>query len=196
MVDTAGTAEVRHGETGELLRRARAGDRSAIDRLVTDLTPLLWNIARARGLGREAAADVVQATWISFLENLNEIRSPDAVAGWLVTVARRHAQKARARQRRIELVEPNDLTGQPDPDTAVDAALADREQYQCLWDNLRKLPPTCQEMLRILAATGRTARRDVLEVLDMPPGSIGPTRIRCLHKLRALLQADPRWNPK
>jgi RNA polymerase sigma factor (sigma-70 family) len=192
----ARAAEIDHREVGELLCRARAGDRAALDQLVRKLTPLVWNVARARGLDRESASDVVQATWLAFLENMHAIRSPMAVAAWLVTVARHQAQRMRITARRVDLVEPNDLSLKPDPAPGFEAALANREQYQCLWENLRKLPPTCQELLRILAFTGHTSRCQVLEVLDMPPGSIGPNRIRCLKKLRALLQADPRWNPQ
>jgi RNA polymerase sigma factor (sigma-70 family) len=193
---TSGAAKISHGEVGELLCRARAGDRVALDQLVRQLTPLVWNVARARGLDKESASDVVQATWLAFLENLHAIRSPMAVAAWLVTVTRNQAQRSRSAARRVEFVEPNDLSLEPDPVAGFETAVADREQYRCLWENLRELPPTCQELLRILAFTGHTSRRQVLEVFDMPPGSIGPTRIRCLKKLKDLLQADPRWDPQ
>ena len=192
--DAMQPAEIRRRETGELLCRARAGDRAALDRLVERLTPLVWNVARAQGLGKEAASDIVQTTWVAFLENLHVIRTPESLAGWLVTVTRRHAQRMRQAERRVELVEPHRLTDEPDPVADASTDLVNREQYHCLWENLQKLSPTCQELLRILAFTGRTSHRTVLNVLEMPHGSIGPTRGRCLNKLRTLLQNDSRWS--
>jgi len=192
--DVAQPAEMRRRETGELLRRARAGDRTALEQIVERLTPLVWNVARAQGLGKESAADAVQATWVMLLENWYVIRSPEALAGWLVIVTRRNARAIRTTERRVELVEPHHLTDDPDPVAGLDTDLVNRERYRCLWDNLQKLPPTCQELLRILAFTGHTSHRTVLNVLDMPHGSIGPTRGRCLNKLRTLLQNDPRWD--
>ena len=121
-------------------------------------------------------------------------RSPESLTGWLVTVTRHNARKIRATERRVELVEPHRLTEEPDPLAHIDTDLLDRERYRCLLENLRKLPPTCQVLLRILAFTGHTSSRTVLDVLDMPPGSIGPTRGRCLAKLRTLLENDPRWS--
>jgi RNA polymerase sigma factor (sigma-70 family) len=190
------TTEITRYESGELLRLARDGDRAALDQLVERFTPLVWNVARAQGLGTESAFDAVQTTWVSLLENVQLIRSPEALAGWLVTVTRRNAQRLRMIERRVTLVAPPDLADQPDPAADVDADLVNREQDRCLWENLQKLPPTCRELLRILAVTGHTSHRTVRTVLDMPHGSIGPTRGRCLDKLRALLHNDPRWNPR
>ena len=96
-------AEVGHRDVGELLCRASAGDRAALDQLVTELTPLVWNVARARGLDKESASDVVQTTWLAFLENMHAIRSPMAVAAWLVTVARHQAQRVHIAARRVNL---------------------------------------------------------------------------------------------
>lgn len=188
--------EVHRQETGELLRQARTGDRAALNQLIERLTPLVWNVARAQGLGPDSAADATQLTWIAFLQNMHLVRSPESLAGWLVTVTRRNAQRMRATERRVELVEPHRLTDQPDPLARIDTDIIDREQYRCLWENLNKLPPNCRELLRILAFTGHTSRRTVQDALDMPPGSIGPTRGRCLAKLRILLENDPRWGPQ
>lgn len=188
--------QTRRQSNGELLRRARTGDRAALRQLIERLTPLVWNVARAQGLGAESAADATQQTWITFLQNMHLIRSPESLTGWLATVTRHNARKMRAAERRVELVEPHRLTDEPDPLADIDTDLVNREQHRCLWENLRKLPPACQELLRILAFTGHTSSRTVRDVLDMPPGSIGPTRGRCLAKLRTLLENDPRWSSR
>src|SRR4051812_27523451 len=90
------------------LERARAGDRSAIDEIVTQLNPLLWHVVRAQGLGPEESADVVQTTWLEFLRRIDEIRSPQALTAWLVTAARREAWHVRGRSRR-EVADPSPI---------------------------------------------------------------------------------------
>jgi RNA polymerase sigma factor (sigma-70 family) len=179
---------------GELLRLARMGDSRAFDEIVKRMTPLLWNVARAQGLDREAAADVVQDAWTTLLQKLDAIRSPDALAGWLVTVTRREARKVRTRLRRYDLGEPGTFMELPDPADAMDDRVVDRDQYQCLRRNLGKLGTRCQELLRIVAFVERPDYQEVSKALGMPRGSIGPTRGRCLSQLRALLDEDPTWS--
>src|SRR5215468_2057530 len=97
--------EIRRRQLGLLLSRARAGDRRAFDEIIERLMPLVWNVARAQGLSRETASDVVQTTWLQLLEHLNDIREPEALAAWLVAVTRREARRMRTAQRRDELIE-------------------------------------------------------------------------------------------
>lgn len=194
-------------ETGELLRRTRAGNRAALDQLIERLTPLAWNIARAQGLGKEAASGAVQGTWVALLNNMHLIESPEALTDRLITITRRNARAIRTTTRRVEPAEPRELTDEPDPTvTSFDNAivsdhvnslannLISRERYRCLWENLQKLPRTCQEMLRILAFTAHTDQSAALNVLDMQHDGIGSACIRCLNELRTLLQNDPRWS--
>jgi len=176
------------------LDRARAGDRTALDDIVRELNPLLWHVARAQGLAAEEAADVVQTTWLELLRRLNEIRSPNALTGWLVTTARREAWRVRDRLRQRT----------PDGTAVVESAVDDGpeppehllrgERDRVLWRQFRLLPQRCQTLLRIVAQVDRPDYAQVAEALDMPRGSIGPTRGRCLAKLRELLQADPAWS--
>jgi len=186
--------ELRRRQLGRMLLRARAGDRRALDEIVDRLMPLVWNVARAQGLDSESAADVVQASWVTLLEHLSDIRSPEALAGWLITVTRREARKVRDGLRRVELGEPAAFTDLPDPSTDLEEWVADRDQYYCLWRNLRKLSARCQELLRIVAFVDRPNYTAVSEKLGMPRGGVGPTRGRCLTKLRSLLAADPTWS--
>ena len=188
--ETPGQARAR--ELGDLLLRARAGDRRCLDEIVDRLMPLVWNVARAQGLDSEAASDVVQSTWVTLLEHLQDIRTPQALAGWLVTVTRREARRVRAELRRdvVGGVPPD----RPDPAADIEAAVADREQYRGLWRNLKLLPPRCQELLRIVAFADRPDYWLIAEQLGMARGSIGPTRGRCLAKLKELLAADSTWS--
>ncbi len=176
------------------LDRARAGERAALDEVVRELNPLLWRVARAQGLDVEEAADVVQTTWLELLRNLDDIRSPQALTAWLVTTARREAWRTRERSRRHAPDGVPVLEAIPDPGLEPDERLLAEERDRVLWRHFHRLPERCQELLRIVAQVHRPDYDVVAAALDMPRGSIGPTRGRCLAKLRELLRADPGWS--
>lgn len=186
-------AAARATRVAGLFERARDGDRSALDDLVRELNPLLWHVVRAQGLGTEEAADVVQTTWLQLLRRLTEIRSPQALTAWLVTTAKRQAWHTRTQLRS----RPTDGTEVMDGLAGAEPAAADlveaAERRRVLWRHLRQLPDRCRELLRIVAFVDRPDYSAVAEALAMPRGSIGPTRGRCLAKLRELLLADPAW---
>lgn len=174
------------------LERARGGEREALDDVVRELNPLLWHVARAQGLSSEEAADAVQATWLALLRRLHDIRSPQALTAWLVTTARREAWQLRHRARRHTTDDPA-LESLRDPGPELDEGLLTDERDRALWAAFRRLPERCQALLRVVAHVDRPDYTVVSEALGMPHGSIGPTRGRCLAKLRELLLADPTW---
>jgi RNA polymerase sigma factor (sigma-70 family) len=135
----------------------------------------------------------VQTTWLTLLESLDKIHTPQALAGWLVTVTRREAWRVRALHRRNDQFEPQEFAEWPDPAGDIESSVVDDEQNYALWRNLRQLPPRCQELLRIAAFADRPDYTAIAEALGMARGSIGPTRGRCLAKLRVLLANDPGW---
>jgi RNA polymerase sigma factor (sigma-70 family) len=182
----------RAARLGACLDRARAGDRGALDAAVRELNPLLWHVARSQGLDAEEAADVVQTTWLALLRSLDGIRSPQALTGWLITTARREAWQVRARRRRV-VPDEAALDAVPDPDPRPDERLLVDERDRVLWAHFRRLPERCRTLLRLVAQVRRPDYAAVAEALGMPHGSIGPTRGRCLAKLRAMLLADPAW---
>ncbi len=179
---------------GECLVKARGGDRAALDELVVQLNPLLWHVVRAQGLGAEEAADVVQTTWLEFLRHLDDIRTPAALTGWLATAARREAWRERDRSRRTADDPTDALAALPDAGPEADEQLLTSERDRVLWRMFERLTPQCRELLRIVAQVDRPDYDVVAEALGRPRGSIGPTRGRCLAKLRELLLADPLWS--
>jgi RNA polymerase sigma factor (sigma-70 family) len=158
-----------------------------LDGLIPELTPLLWQVARAAGLGAEDAEDVVQSSWVSLLSHLDTIREPGAITAWLVTTTRREAWKVAAARRKT-LADAERLADIPDPrPSPEDSALLDAEQ-RALWGALRTLSPRCQELLRIVAFVPRPDYDAVAAQLSMKRGSIGPNRRRCLDKLGQALR--------
>ena len=174
------------------LERASAGDPEALDDVVRELNPLLWTVARSQGLATHEVADVVQSTWLELVRHLDEIHAPGALTAWLVTVTKREAWQVNRRRRRVtpsdEPIESENL----DPDLAH--GLLANEQARALWANFQRLSEQCQRLLRIVAMVERPDYSAVSEALGMPRGSIGPTRGRCLEKLRRLLLEDPLWS--
>ena len=190
----AGTPEARRERLAGLLGAARAGRRDALDEIVAELTPMLWHLARTYRLDRATCEDVVQTTWLTLLRHLDAIRSPDALVGWLVTVTRREALRVGDLSRRQPTVDEESLDRLPDAGIPVDDRLVADERRRLLWSAVRRLSERCRDLLRVVAFVDRPSYDAVAEALGMPRGSIGPTRGRCLARLREVLAADPRWS--
>lgn len=168
-------------------RRWRAGDHGALDDLVRSLTPVLWHVVRSYGLPTDQAEDVVQTTWLTLVRRHETIGDSQAVAAWLTTTARREAwrvSKAAAQSVPVgdEVIEARMPFGQPAESQVVEADQGDR-----LWRLVSQLSPRCQRLLRIIAFDDRPDYAGLAGELDMPVGSIGPTRGRCLAKLKGLI---------
>ena len=173
-----------------LLAAASCGDQDAWNALVTEFSSLLWGVARAHRLSHEDAADVVQNTWLRLTDRLHTIEKPEALPGWLATTARNEALSTLRRQGREHLVRDDDVAERVVDEEAerLDVALLDSERDRELWTQFGRLPESCQRLLRVLMSCDRPNYRSVSEALSMSVGSIGPTRMRCLEKLRRLLQ--------
>ena len=191
---TGHAAAGRAARVGACLERARSGETAALSEIVRELNPLLWHVARAEGLAAEEAADVVQTSWLELLRRLHEIRSPRALTSWLITATRREAWRVRKLSRRAAPDGAAQLESVPDPDPGPGDRLLADERDQVLWQHVQRLPERCRKLLRLVAHVARPDYAAVAEALGMPVGSIGPTRGRCLAKLRGMLQADPRWS--
>lgn len=165
----------------------RSGDRQAMDELVSVMTPVLWHVVRAYGHDRESAEDVVQATWLAFVRAQQTIKDPQAVASWLITSARRGAAAHARTARRATPVEDETLHAVL-PDTESAEALAVRgDEAARLWGAVASVDERCRKLLRVVAFMERPDYQSLSKDLDMPVGSIGPTRARCLAKVRTAL---------
>jgi RNA polymerase sigma factor (sigma-70 family) len=173
--------------SAEHFRRWRAGDHTGLDDLVRSLTPVLWHVVRSYGLAAEAAEDVVQTAWLTLVRRHESISDPQAVAAWLTTTARREAWRvSKTATKSLVLGEEVIEARMPHAATAEAQALADDDQER-LWQHVQELSPRCQRLLRIIAFDDRPDYAGIADELGMPIGSIGPTRGRCLAKLKALL---------
>lgn len=179
-----------------LVEAARQGGQDAIGDLVTEFSPLLWHVARAAGLGPSDAEDVVQTVWVRLLTHLDGIRTPGALVGWLVITTRRESWRVRRDARRHVPAEQDWLAAIPDDRSRTEDLAITADTQRELAAALRQLPPRCQELLRIVAFVPRPDYHAVAAELGMPQGSIGPTRGRCLARLRALLDTSTEGGPE
>lgn len=181
----------RNARIGGLLDGARNGQEEAVGQIVAELSPLLWQVARAAGLSSGDAEDVLQTVWVRLLSHLDGIRTPGALTAWLVITTKREAWRVRAAGRRQLPADQDWLAAIPDPEPSGEEQAVVDDQRRALWAALGQLSPRCQELLRIVAFVPRPDYGTVAVALGIPRGSVGPTRGRCLAKLRAIMAADP-----
>ena len=168
----------------------RAGDATGVDELVAAMTPALWHVVRAYGLDRQSAEDVIATTWLGFVRLHRTIDDPQAVASWLITSARRGAADHGRKERRTWAVPDEKLADAlPDQDSAETLTVLDDEAAR-LWRAVGTLEERCRRLLRVIAFHDRPDYRSLSDELDMPMGSIGPTRARCLEKLRTAVSGE------
>lgn len=173
-----------------LVSEAKNGSEEALGQLVTEFSPLLWQVARAAGLGIDDAEDVLQTAWLRLVSHLGGIHTSGALAAWLVTTTKREAWRVRAAGRKQLPVDEGWLAGMPDQAAGSEEQAIIDDDNRRLWRALGRLSPRCQELLRIIAFVPRPDYQAVADELGMRRGSVGPTRGRCLAKLRGLLAAD------
>jgi RNA polymerase sigma factor (sigma-70 family) len=173
-----------------LVRAAAAGDQAAFDALVVRFSGLVWSVVRSHRLSEADAQDVFQTTWLRLVEHLARLREPRAIGGWLATTARHESLRLLRQTDRVQPAAEDQLDG-PDPLAAeLDAGLLRDEREVRLWEAFHGLDERCQALLRVLMADPPPSYEEIGQALGLPIGSIGPTRGRCLARLRALLQAD------
>jgi RNA polymerase sigma factor (sigma-70 family) len=154
----------------------------AWSRLVDRFSGLVWSVARSHRLSQADAADVAQTTWLHLVEHLDRLQRPDAVGAWLATTARRESLRVLRINARLPPSEQVPEKVDPAPPAAVSLIAAERDE--ALWAAFAELPERCRTLLRMLIADPPPSYEEIGEILGMPIGSIGPTRIRCLARLR------------
>jgi len=174
-------------ETAELVQRAAAGDREAWHALVRRFNGLIWTIVRQHRLSQEDAQDATQVAWLRLLENLSSIRDPSRVGAWLATTTKYECLRLIRLRRNLVPAPDDQLESRVDPTASPEEIVTDRDHRQAVFDVVRILEQRCRQLLELSAFKLRY--QEIAELLNMPVGSIGPTRKRCLKQLRKLLQA-------
>lgn len=177
--------------TADVLEACRNGDAAAWQQLVDHYERLVYSIPLRMGLGRDDASEIFQLTFTALLDSLDAIRDADRLGGWLATVARRHSWRMIRRAKAIlPITDEND-------EVLLEAEVALREGRDPLssaelsmWldQGLSQLAERCRELLLALYfRVDEASYADIATSLHIPVGSVGPTRARCLERLREIM---------
>ena len=169
-----------------LVAAALDGDAASWNGLIERYTPLVLSVVRRFRLPGSDADDVVQTVWLRLVEKLDGIREPQALPGWIVTTARHECLHVLKSHRSVS---PVDLSEQGPPgeaaDQAVDSDLLGAERHEALLAALAELPDRQRRVLLLLLADPPLSYEEISRQLNLPIGSIGPTRARALARIRS-----------
>jgi RNA polymerase sigma factor (sigma-70 family) len=170
-------------DIASVAREAAAGDDQAWRELVIRLESVLRGVARGYRLSPADVDDVVQTTWLRALEHARRIQEPGAIAAWLVTTVRREAMRTLQRAVR-EVVTDDPVSGAWADDASLEDLVLARERQLALRDAIARLAGRQRDVLTSMLVRTELGYEELSCVLDMPIGSIGPTRKRALARLR------------
>ena len=169
-----------------LVLRVRDGDQAAWDELIERYSPLVWSICVRYQLARHDIDDVGQSVWLLLVEQIGRLREPAALPGWLATTTRHECLRilrVARRQDHVDLPPESQMPSDPDV-TMIEQEIIVAERDAALRAAFAELPPGCHELLSMLMSDPPSAYADISATLGIPVGSIGPTRARCLNRLR------------
>lgn len=184
-------------EDATLILACRRGDSEAWAALVARYQKLIYAIPRRAGLDDDQCADIFQQTFQTLFEHLDRIDQPERVRAWLVTTARRATERLQQRNARYQpLPESKDVEGDEtpqqewlDPAPLPDEVITQLEEQHLVRTGVAALEERCRRLLTMLFYDPQQLPyAEIAAQIGIPTGSIGPTRNRCLQKLRSLLQ--------
>lgn len=176
-----------------LVERCLRDDRTAWVQLVRRYQRLVFAIASRMGLPQQTAEDVFQTVFIRLYENLPDIQDPGRLRAWITTTAKRESLLQVKRARREPTLSSQNADGysgefdvvDPTPDANEELIIV--QELDRMRAAIDTLDPRCQQLLQLVYSDDDVSYEQIAELLGMAVGSIGPTRARCLDKLRAAL---------
>lgn len=176
--------EATAGQVAELVRSVAQGDSRAWRKLVEQYEPLVRKITGRYRLNRDDANDVAQVVWLRLFQHISRIREPLALPGWIMTVTRNEALRVLMATAKSAPVDPTSYlwSEKKDDSAGPEDILLRSERYRAARAGLDALAPHQRELLQLLHADLPYA--EIGRRMRIPVGSIGPTRARCLEKLR------------
>jgi RNA polymerase sigma factor (sigma-70 family) len=184
-------ADQRGGEAFDaLVAAALAGESTAWDELVARLQRVAWRAIAGFDLADEDRKDAFAATFFRLYERLDTVREPAKLPGWIATTARNEVLTLLRGRRRAA---PTELTDAqlPAVEHEPTGGLQQQELHRALHAGLARLGAACQQLLHLLTADPPLSYAELGVALGLPHGSIGPTRQRCLDRLRATPELRP-----
>lgn len=187
-------AEQAQPDDRQLIEGCLAGDNSAWEALISRYSRLIYSIPLKSRLSSDDAADIFQSVCLKLYEKLDTLRDQDRISSWLITTTTRESWRIAARNRRDP--QNNSAAGDEDDsianipaDTLIPGEERDRlEVQQAVRQSVESLPERCRELLTLLFyQSDQASYVEIARRMEMPVPSVGPTRARCLQKLKKLL---------
>jgi len=176
-------------ELSTLVERALGKDEAAWRALVDGLKGVAWKVLYSYDLPEEDRHDAFASTFFRLYERLSTIREPDKLPGWVATTARNEANAAY--RRRSKVVPMAELPFSAVVGGDLGEGLEDDELRAAMLRAFGQLPSELQALMRLLSADPPIGYDEISRLLNMPHGSIGPTRQRCLQRLRNSPELTP-----
>lgn len=191
-------------DDASLVSACLKGNAEAWDRLVGRYAGLVFAVPLRYGLTEQEAADVSQSVWLTVLEKLSTLRKPGSLASWITTVATRTTwETLRRRSHPVGHPAPSSPGRTPpgssdeevypweeqDPDPLPEDLVLSMERQALVREAVRSLPSNCRQLLTSLFLEEDISYQELARRLGIPQNSVGPTRARCLEKLRRALQS-------
>ena len=172
----------------ELVALCLKGDAQAWEALIVRYRRLIYSVPVRFSFSYADASDVFQAVCLKLIEHLHELKDETKVSAWLITTTTRqciHLKSLRYRETGVD----DDFEEPPDPTENLESIRIQTEEQQAVREAVEQLPERCRNLLDMLYFDARSlSYEDISEKLDIPVPSIGPTRARCLEKLKTLLR--------
>lgn len=187
-------AEYLNYEDPQLVSLCLAGDSHAWETLVRRYRRLIWSIALKFDFSSADAADIFQTTCLIWVQHLGSLKNEERLLEWLITTTRRQCMRLHAQRQRVEstgevILFPVPFPDIPDFEHDPETCRLAMEERQALRETVEALPEPCRTMIHLLYFENPpSSYQTVTKQLDIPLGSIAPTRARCLEKLRANLR--------
>jgi RNA polymerase sigma factor (sigma-70 family) len=169
---------------------AQAGDDGAREKLVRAFEALVWWTVRSFRLSEADAEDAVQNTWLRMVEHLGDLRDPERVGAWLATVARRECLQVMRTGRREVVGLDTQAERADEREPQPERAAVESSMNDLLWQHVNRLPAPARALLVTLSSSNAPGYAEFARTNNMPIGSIGPTRMRSLRKLRTQLEGS------
>ncbi|MDR2984138.1 MAG: sigma-70 family RNA polymerase sigma factor [Nocardiopsaceae bacterium] len=169
-----------------LVARAAEGDQTAWNDIVERYAPLVWSICGRYQLSSQDVEDIGQTVWLRLVEQLGNLREPAALPGWIATTTQRECvrvRRAACRTDRAATAAADDLESLPGP-AMIEQDVITAETHAALRAALAELPLRCRQLLTMLMSEPARSYGEISTILQIPIGSIGPQRGRCLQRLR------------
>ena len=174
----------------DLVRACARGEDAAWRLFLDRYGDLIYSVPLKMGVSRSDAEEVFQSSVLAMYQRLGTLRDANRLVAWICELARRQTLYYLRKRSRETLEEDESFGERPDSSPRVDEAILSLEESQLVREALSGLGPRCRELLTLLYLTDPVlAYKELAESLDIPIGSIGPTRARCLKSLRAGLAA-------